>query len=449
MWTIKDILKIEVAPALGCTEPAAVALCSASAMALLPEKKIDRIELWVDSNVYKNGLAVAIPGTRGEFGIDMAVALGAVCGDAKQKMEVFNPVDQQAIAAAKQLIRDGKIHINVVRDSQGIYIRCCIRSGGDSAEALIEHLHNNITSLKLNGRELIQAEADSGDLEKKTELQQLESWLKERSLEELVALCETMDAQDMKFIEHGLQTNLKLANYGLAHGSGLGIGRTLERLATEGLLARDMELQARILTSAASDARMSGVKLVAMSSGGSGNHGLTAILPIWAIKDYLKIRSDEQILKAIALSHVVTAYIKAFTGRLSAICGCSVAAGAGATAGMTWLMGGTVQHISSAIKNLIGDLAGVICDGAKNSCALKLATAAGTAVQSALFALHGVNVKESDGIIGATPEQTMQNVGRLSVDGMITADQTILQIMIDKQFSRVKAGPGVVTETIE
>ena len=194
-------------------------------------------------------------------------------------------------------------------------------------------------------------------------------------------------------------------------------------------------MAAKIATAAAADARMSGINLPAMSSGGSGNHGLTAILPIYALKEYVTIPNEKTLYRAIALSHVVTAYIKAFTGRLSAVCGCSIAAGAGATAGITFLLGGNEHHISGAIKNLISDLAGVICDGAKNSCAFKLSTAAGSAVQSALFSLHGLIVKESDGIVGKTSEDTLKNVGKLSLDGMIFADHTILDIMIKKQFS--------------
>jgi L-cysteine desulfidase len=160
-------------------------------------------------------------------------------------------------------------------------------------------------------------------------------------------------------------------------------------LSIEGLIKKDMLLEAKILTSAASDARMSGVKMPAMSSGGSGNHGLTAILPIFAISHHIQSVNKKDMLKAIALSHLITAYVKAFTGRLSAVCGCSIAAGAGAAAGITYLMGGTSNHISGAIKNLICDLAGIICDGAKNSCAFKLATAAGAAVQASLLSLHG------------------------------------------------------------
>jgi len=195
-----------------------------------------------------------------------------------------------------------------------------------------------------------------------------------------------------------------------------------------------MMLSARILASSACDARMSGVKMPAMSSAGSGNHGLTAILPIWAVREYVHGVDEKVVLEGIALSHIVTGYIKAHTGRLSAVCGCSIAAGSGAAAGISYLLGGNLNHIAGAIKNLIEDLAGVICDGAKSGCALKLSTAAGTAVQSALFALHGIDVKESDGIIAATPEQTMRNVGQLSTQGMIETDRTILQIMLEKQF---------------
>jgi L-cysteine desulfidase len=179
---------------------------------------------------------------------------------------------------------------------------------------------------------------------------------------------------------------------------------------------------------------MGGVKLPAMSSAGSGNHGLTAILPIWAIRDFIEC-DEKTVIEAMALSHLVTAYVKAHTGRLSAICGCSVAAGAGASAGVAYLLGGNLAHIAGAIKNIIEDLAGVICDGAKAGCSLKLATAAGTAVQAALFSLQGVNVLHTDGIIGASPEQTMRNIGTLSTEGMIETDRTILKIMLEKRFS--------------
>jgi L-cysteine desulfidase len=227
---------------------------------------------------------------------------------------------------------------------------------------------------------------------------------------------------------------MRLAEYGLKHGPGLGVGKALDRLVRQRIIRKDMIQAARIMTSAAADARMAGAKLPAMSSAGSGNHGLTAILPLCAVFDYVDC-DRSTLLRAVGLSHIITAYIKAHTGRLSAVCGCSIAAGAGVSAGVAYLMSGSISHIAGAIKNVAEDLAGVICDGAKSGCALKLATAAGTAVQAALFSLQGVNVQSTDGIIDQSPEQTMQNLGTLSTQGMIETDRTILKIMMEKQFS--------------
>jgi L-cysteine desulfidase len=437
-FTVKDILKIQVAPALGCTEPVAIALGAAAAASLLPQKQVDDIEIWVDPNIYKNGMAVSIPGTGGLSGLDMASALGAFGGDPALRMEVLDPVGKAAVAAATKIVQAGRVRVNLLRDQVGLLIRTVIHGGGHTAEAVVAGLHDNIVSLKLDG----DAITDSGLLPKgengngKRRLSELEAWLKALSLEQLIELLDELDNDDLDFLASGIEVNMRLADHGLKHGPGLGVGRTLERLVRLGLMQRDMVTAARILASSAADARMSGVALPAMSSAGSGNHGLTAILPIVAIEKFITV-DHRTVLAAIGLSHIITAYVKAYTGRLSAICGCSVAAGAGATAGVTYLMGGTKQHIAGAIKNLSEDLAGVICDGAKAGCALKLATAAGTAVQAALFALQGVTVDFTDGIIGRSPEDTMKNIGTLTTQGMIETDRTILNIMLEKQFSDV------------
>ena len=435
-YTVKDVLRMEVAPALGCTEPSAVALSAAVAASVLG-REFESIELWLDPNTYKNGIAVSIPGVQNYVGIDLAAALGAFGGDPALKLEVLDPLTPEIVEEAVKFVREGRVQVHVLEKGGGIYVRTHLTKGSENAEAIIEKFHDRVTSIKHNGRELkdhpllSRAERAQHDTEK------MEKWLSGLSLAELVQLLDSLDEEDLRFLAEGVEYNMRLAEYGLTYGPGLGVGSTLERLVREGLTKKDMVMAARILTSAAADARMSGVKLPAMSSAGSGNHGLTAILPIRAVRDYIQGASDMEMLKAIALSHIITAYVKAYTGRLSAVCGCSVAAGAGATAGITYLMGGNLHHIAGAIKNLIADLAGVICDGAKASCALKLATAAGVAVQSALFSLHGLDVKATDGIIAATPEQTMRNVGQLSTQGMIETDRIILQIMIDKQFKGV------------
>jgi L-cysteine desulfidase len=437
-YSVKQILNMQVAPALGCTEPVAIALSAAAAAALLKEKNgggIDAIEVWVDPNIYKNGLAVSIPGTDGLSGLDTAAALGALGGDPSLRLEVLDPIDADAVTRATSFLAEKRVTVHLLSDRQGLYIRARVQAGSDMAEAVIRGLHDNLTELRLNGEAVDGHPLLTAGSEGKGNdgVAAMEAWLKERSLSELLQLIDQLDAEDRTFLEAGVRFNLRLAEHGLKFGAGLGVGRTLERLARQGLIKRDMILSARILTSAAADARMAGVKLAAMSSAGSGNHGLTAILPIRAVKDFLDV-DHAALLEAIALSHIVTAYIKGHTGRLSAICGCSVAAGAGAAAGVTYLMGGDVHHIAGAIKNVIEDLAGVICDGAKAGCALKLSTAAGTAVQAALFSLQGVNVQATDGIIGESPEQTMKNIGTLTTQGMIETDRTILRIMLEKKI---------------
>jgi L-cysteine desulfidase len=436
-YTIKDILHMEVIPALGCTEPAAVGLCAAAATSLLPDRDLQSIDVWLDPNIYKNALGVAIPGTRGEYGIDLAAAMGSFGGNPKLKLEVFKTVDEATVKRARDFVAAHAVKTNLLEQHKGIYIKVSVKTATNIAEAVIEGEHDNITALVLDGRAVSENPLLSRESQGESEIKRMEAWISGLSLDEILRLLDGMDEDDLKFIGEGIQCNMALAEHGLKYGPGLGIGLALERLVGEGLLKKDMILAARILTSAASDARMSGVSLPAMSSSGSGNHGLVTMLPIWAVKDYIVYDNMDRVFRAIALSHMVTAYIKAHTGRLSAVCGCSVAAGAGAASGITYLMNGNARHISSAIKNLVEDLAGIICDGAKAGCSLKLATAAGTAVQSALFALHGIDVKCTDGIIASTPEQTLKNVGELSTCGMIDTDRTILKIMLRKQFNNV------------
>ncbi len=434
MYTIKDILELEVAPALGCTEPAAVALCAAWASKIAGASEFSRLDIILDPNVYKNGLAVSIPGARGEHGLELAALLGLLCGNPDLKLEVLDPVDEVMMKKAKEILLLNKINVTVDYEKKGIYIKIVMSGEGFVSESVIEKIHDNITLLKLNNTDVTAEFFPERKGESVNRLHVMEEWLRDRNLSEIIELLDTMDNDDYDFIRQGLEYNLKLAEYGIAAGTGLGVGKTLNRLTIEGLLQKDMILEAKILTSSASDARMSGVKMLAMSSGGSGNHGLTAILPIYAISRHIHTVTERDLLRSIALSHLITAYVKAYTGRLSAVCGCSVAAGSGAAAGITYLMGGTITHISGAIKNLICDLAGIICDGAKNSCSFKLATAAGSAVQASLLSLHGLVVDESDGIIASTPEETMRNIGRISTDGMIETDRTVLQIMIGKKF---------------
>ena len=440
-FSVKDILELEVAPALGCTEPVAIALGAASAAELLRKTGVEpeTIAIRVDPNIYKNGMAVSIPGADGDCGLGLASALGAVGGDAGRILEVLDPVEPHHVKRARALVREQKVSVELISDHRGLRIETRVSGGGHVAESVIEGLHDHLVSLTLNGdpvdSPLLKGVGCDGGSGKG--LAELEAWLKTLRLPDLLALVDDLDEADRAFIQEGIDTNLRLADHGLKHGSGLGVGKTLDRLVRQKLTSRDMITDARILASSASDARMAGAKLPAMSSAGSGNHGLTAILPIVAVARHADV-TEREVVEAVAFSHLVTAYVKAYTGRLSAICGCSVAAGAGATAGITLLLGGGMTHVAGAIQNLIEDLAGVICDGAKAGCAFKLATAAGTSVQAALFSLQGVRVMGTDGIISDSAEDTMRNVGTLTNEGMIETDRTILQIMLEKRFSDVK-----------
>ncbi|MGD8836722.1 MAG: L-serine ammonia-lyase, iron-sulfur-dependent, subunit alpha [Desulfobacteraceae bacterium] len=435
-YTAKEVLRLQVAPALGCTEPVAIALASAAAASLLKEGEIDALDIWVDPNIYKNGMAVAIPGTPGLSGLDRAGALGALAGDPALKLEVLAPIGDSAVRSAEKLVIQKKVKVHLLEDHKGLYIKACVTQGDQRATAIVRDMHDNIAALELNGeainRHPLLARGDNEQAQ--GGLAGLETWLKRLSLGQLLDLVDQLDDKDLAFIEEGITYNMRLAEYGLKHGPGLGVGKALDRLVRQRIIRKDMIQAARIMTSAAADARMAGAKLPAMSSAGSGNHGLTAILPLCAVFDYVDC-DRSTLLRAVGLSHIITAYIKAHTGRLSAVCGCSIAAGAGVSAGVAYLMSGSISHIAGAIKNVAEDLAGVICDGAKSGCALKLATAAGTAVQAALFSLQGVNVQSTDGIIDQSPEQTMQNLGTLSTQGMIETDRTILKIMMEKQFS--------------
>jgi len=433
-YSVKDVLKMEVAPALGCTEPVAIALASAAATSLLPREAIDSLEVWVTPNIYKNGLAVLIPGTPELSGLDLAAALGVFGGDPTLGLEVLESLDDEKVELAGAFIREPGVKVNILSGNEGLRIQARVKGGGHVGEAVIERTHNNLTALSLDGNPVTDSPLLAGSSgEGRPERADFDKWVKSLSLERLLELVDDLDQEDIDFLKQSVELNMRLAEYGLKHGPALGIGKTLQRLVRQKLLKEDMVLAARMLTSAASDARMGGVKLPAMSSAGSGNHGLTAVLPIWAVRDYIACDLDT-IYKAIGFSHLVTSYVKAHTGRLSALCGCSIAAGAGATAAITYLLGGDLNHIAGAIKNLMEDLAGVICDGAKAGCSLKLATAAGHAVQSALFALQGVSVEATDGIIAGTMEQTTQNLGQLSAYGMVEADRTILKIMMEKHI---------------
>jgi L-cysteine desulfidase len=438
-FTFKDFLALEVSPALGCTEPVAVALAASAAAGLLPSRSLEHIRITVDGNVFKNGLAVMIPGTGGKRGLDLASALGAVAGDPSRFMQVLDGIERSQVDQAAGMVDSGRVEVDLDPAQQGLFIQAEVSAGADTARAVIQGAHDSIISLTLNGREisdspLLAQPQDTGSTSAHHDVRHLEAWLREQSLSSLLMLLDQVDDEDLATLRLGVDMNRKLAEYGLDHAPGLGVGHALSALAEDKLLAPDMLLAAKIQTAAAADARMAGAGLPAMSSAGSGNNGLTAILPIWAAGKFMDC-SENALLRAIGLSHLITAYIKTYTGRLSAVCSCSLAAGAGSAAGLAFALGGDEPCITRAINNVIEDLGGVLCDGAKTGCALKLATAAGSAVQAALLAHRGVGAVPVEGILGQTPEQSIDHLGRICREGMTQTGATILDIMLGKRKS--------------
>lgn len=425
-----DLLKAEVVPTMGCTEPGAIALAAAYASEALGGS-FDNIAIFVSSNVYKNGVAVGIPGT-GETGLEIAAALGAIKGHPERQLSVLSEVTIEELSKGKSLLAEKAVTVRINDNKKSLWIEAYLRSGQEYSHVIIKDRHTNVVSIAKNGQFIFKQEDNGAQHEVNHRLLFQGD---DVQIADIIATIEKMPWYEMEFLLDGVEMNYFAAEIGIAKKLGMGIGALFDRLVTEGVLSDDIVNYAKILTAAAADARMSGENVKIMSSAGSGNHGITVILPVYAVAKKLGVTKDK-LARAIAISHAITIYIKIHTGNLSALCGCAVAAATGASAGITWLMNGNDRIIEDAMKNVIGNLTGMICDGGKVGCALKLSTAAAAAVESSLLAQHHIVVPESNGIIGATIEQTIKNLGQVSNPGMLHTDQIIMDVMVGKEKLR-------------
>ncbi len=428
----KSLIHLETDPGLGCTEPAAIGLAAAAAASLLQEPP-DSILLSSDPNLHRNAMGVVIPNSGGRSSIALAAAMGAMAGDPAMRLQVFASIGKQGLDKALDLVSRGGVTVEIDRAKDTLYVKAVLNAKGQQATCVIEGRHDNIVSLELNGEPvtdspLMEAKTDEGP-ESVTEL---EFWLIDLGLDNIIDLLDDLDSDDFEYMRQGLDLNMALANYGLKHGPGLGVGRTQLSLMRQGLLCKDMALYAGTVAAAGIDSRMGGVSLPAMTLAGSGNQGIAAGTPIAAVSEFLTIEDETLKYKAITLSYLVTCLVKAHVGRLSAICGSAIAGGAGVAAGVCYLMGGTSQKIGGAMTNHIENTSTLICDGAKTSCALKVGDAASSAVKSALLALNGTIVSPVDGIVGRTGEESVANLGALSKKGMQGMTPAILDIMLAK-----------------
>lgn len=421
-----EMLKAEVKPAVGCTEPVAVALACAKCKELLGEK-VEKNKILVSPSIYKNGMCVGITGTN-RLGLKIAAAIGIVAGKSENGLSVLEGSTEEEIKVSEDLMDEGKLSIEPADTKEKVYISVEFWGKDNYAKVVIRTKHDNFVYLEKNGEVLLNTDSD-GDVQVGA-LPKQKSVMDEATLEEIIKNVENLDYEEIKFLLDGVDMNLKMAEVGLDHKVGIGVGYGIKQSIEEGLIGDDVINNSMMLTAGASDARMAGVDMPVMSSNGSGNHGLTAILPIVAYSQKFE-QSDERVCRALALSHLTTAYIKNFTGRLSAMCGCGVAAATGATAGIAWLMDETPEQIGGAVKNAIADLSGMICDGAKAGCALKLSSAASAAVRNALLAKKGNYADTINGIVGLDVDETIRNLGRVSDLGMSATDETILDVMND------------------
>lgn len=418
-----NLLKGEVVPALGCTEPIAVALASSKAckeLGLSPEK----IEVYVSPNILKNGMGVGIPGT-GMVGLDIAAALGAIGGNSDAMLEVLKDITKEDIESSKKFLKGNRVYVTAKDVPNKLYVEVTVFSGNHKSTVIIKDKHSNIVSVEVDGKYIYKQEYSQDT----ASIKDTDS-IDHTSVEEIYNFAINAKLEDIKFILEGAKMNKAISNEGLKNNYGLKVGKTLFEKINEGIISNDLQNYAMALTAAASDARMAGCMLPVMSNSGSGNQGITVMMPVVAVAEKLNV-NEEKLARALVLANLIAIHIKSYLGRLSALCGCVVAS-SGASCGITYLMGGNLDNIIYSIKNMAGNIAGMICDGAKTGCALKVSTGVSAAIQSSLLAMEGIEISEKDGIIDKDIEKTIKNIAELGAKGMQQTDKLILDIMMCK-----------------
>ncbi len=426
MFSLEEILKKEVTPALGCTEPVAVALCCAHGASLLPDKDhIKEVQVWVSPGIYKNGMGVFIPGTRGEKGLFMAAALGTIAGDPSLEMEVLKDITMEDISRAKEMILKKQISIIPHWEKTGIYVKATITTARHTSQATIEGLHTKIVSLCIDEQPKILPEKKKAKTSKGEN--DLQGWLKQTTFKELYELTSHNSLSNLaNFLKQGVEMNLSLARYGLGKSPLKGVSRALKEVEdTNNSLLRSIQ----IYLAAAVEARMGGAPLPAMSSAGSGNNGIVATIPLWCAYIHYKNIPEEKYIRSLAMSHLVTSKLKAHMGRITPVCSCALAAGAGAAAGFGVMSGESLEVIERTIENHLISLFGIICDGAKPSCALKLATSVSSALQAYILARKGISIPPGEGLSGENLLATLTNIETFLSQAYTKVDKSLLSVL--------------------
>ena len=413
-------VKHEVVPALGCTEPISLALASAIASRHLGATP-QRIEAKVSANLMKNGMGVTVPGT-GMVGLPIAAAVGALGGDPDGGLEVLKDLTPEVVEAGKQMLTDKKVLVGIADVSAVLYAESRVSHGQDWVRVCIADAHTHVILIEKNGETLFSAPAANTESEHYS--------LNDATARGVYDFATTAPFADIAFILDAAKLNSRLSQEGMTGDYGLHIGATLKRQVERGLLSDDLQTKILIQSSSASDARMGGASLPAMSNSGSGNQGIAATLPVVVVAEHVKA-DQETLARALMLSHLMAIYIHSKLPKLSALCAVTTAA-MGSAAGMSWLLRGGYDAVSMAICSMIGDVAGMICDGASNSCAMKVSTSATAAYKSVLMALDNSRVTGNEGIVEDSVDDSIANLCALASESMLHTDRQILQIMVNK-----------------
>ncbi|KKZ52718.1 serine dehydratase subunit alpha family protein [Haemophilus haemolyticus] len=417
-----QIVERDVVPALGCTEPISLALASATAAKYLG-KTPERIEAKVSPNLMKNGLGVAVPGT-GMVGLPIAAAIGALGGNPNGGLEVLKHITPEQVNAAKTMLEQKLVSVDIHQTEHILYSESTLFADNDYVKVAIQDQHTNIILIEKNGEILFQKVEDECANCAPYEV------FKQISAREIFEFSNVVELEKIRFIRQAAELNRALSDEGLRENYGLHIGRTLRKQVGSGLISDDLLSKIMIETTAASDARMGGATLPAMSNSGSGNQGIAATMPVVVVADYLKV-SEEKRIRALFLSHLMAIYIHSKLPKLSALCAVTTAS-MGSCAGIAYLLTGKFETASMGICSMIGDISGIICDGAANSCAMKVSTSVASGYKSVLMAMDETHVTGNEGIVEHDLDRTIDNLCAIASKSMQYIDRQVIEIMVSK-----------------
>lgn len=418
---IISLIKKEVIPAIGCTEPIAVSLCVAKARELLGELP-EKIDLYLSANILKNAMGVGIPGTK-MVGLPIAVALGASIGKSEYGLQVLKDLIPEDVVEGKKYISEKRINIYLKENiDENLYIEVHCFERGNRSIAIVKDTHTNFSYLALNDKIIFE---ERNEIDSKSD--NIDVYLNFRKLYEFST---SVPLEDIHFILEAAELNRAAAKLSAKGSYGHNVAKTMRGPLGKQIFGDSMLSHMLSYTAAACDVRMDGAMIPVMSNSGSGNQGITATLPVLAYAEDTEC-SEDSLIRALVLSHLTVIYIKQKLGRLSALCGC-VAAATGASCGITYLMGGNYDQLTFAVKNMVGNITGMICDGAKPSCALKISSGVSTAVLSAIMAMEHKVVSSMEGIVDNDVDKTIENLTTIGSVGMQETDKLVLKIMTNK-----------------